>query len=162
MAFGGTVNNNAALNAQNARNNSVVNNQSRTRSTRNAQNFRVPETTARDWNHSRVHEWNHHHYRWYGGNWVIIDPGFPYNYGYYGDDYYGGPAPYSDYTYDSTEPRSLVMSAQDRLDRLGYSAGAVDGVFGAQTRDAIVDFQNDNNLPATGNLDTATIRALGL
>lgn len=92
---------------------------------------------------------------------MIIDPGYPYDYGYDGG-YYGEPAPYSDYSYDSTSPGSLVMGAQDRLTRLGYSPGPVDGVFGAQTRDAIVDFQNDNNLPVTGSLDTATIQALGL
>jgi peptidoglycan hydrolase-like protein with peptidoglycan-binding domain len=66
---------------------------------------------------------------------------------------------YSAPAYDSG---SLVMSAQDRLNRLGYSAGPADGVMGPQTRDAIADFQNDNNLPASGGLDTATIRALGL
>jgi len=165
VAFGGTVNNNnAALNAQSARgsrSNIAVNNQSRTLSTRDARSFGVPDRTWRDWDHGRTHRWHNHNFRWFNGDWVIIDPGVPYDYGYYGSDY-GGPEVYSDYTYSTPDSGSLVMSAQDRLNRLGYSAGPVDGVFGAQTRDAIADFQNDNNLPASGNLDTATVRALGL
>ncbi len=158
VAFGGTANNNAALNAQSARNNFAANNQARTFSSRDARNFRVPREVSRDWDHGRVHEWNHRRFRFFNNEWVILDGGFPYDYGYY-DNY---DEPYSDYTYNSTSPGSLVMGAQDRLNRLGYSAGAVDGVFGSQTRNAIMDFQNDSGLPATGSLDTATVRALGL
>lgn len=166
MAFGGTVNNNAALNAQNARNarNSIAaNNQGRTLASRGASNFRVPRDVSKNWDHGRVHEFNHRHFRFFNGDWVLIDGGFgyPYDYGYYGDSYYDE-QPYSDYTYNSPSPGTLVASAQDRLNRLGYSAGSVDGVFGAQTRNAIMDFQNDNDIPATGTLDTATVRALGL
>lgn len=160
VAFGGSVNNNATLNARGARtnNNFATTNRSRTMSTRDARSFGVPDQTWRDWDHGRTHEWHNHHFRWFNGDWIIIDPGIPYDYGYYGDDY---GAPY-DYTYSTPDSGSLVMSAQDRLNRLGYSAGPVDGVFGAQTRDALADFQNDNNLPVSGALDTATVRALGL
>jgi len=163
VAFGGSVNNNAALNARGANSNFAAGNRSRTRtmSTRDARSFGVPDRTWRDWDHGRTHEWHNHHFRWFNGDWIIIDPGVPYDYGYYGDDY-GGPAPYLDYTYSTPDSGSLVMSAQDRLIRLGYSPGPVDGVFGAQTRDALADFQNDNNLPVSGDLDTATVRALGL
>lgn len=118
---------------------------------------------SRTWDHSRVHQWNHHHYRYSGGSWVIIDPGV-YDYGYPYDNGYGyGEVTYSSpsYVYDSSSD-SLAASAQDRLNRLGYSAGPADGVIGPQTRDALADFQNDNRLPVTGNLDTPTVRALGL
>lgn len=131
--------------------------------------FRVPQETARHWDHNRVHEWNHHRYRFYNGAWVLFDSGiYDYGYPYYG---YGGgyydydePGAYGStgYTDDSTAPMSLASSAQDRLTRLGYSPGPTDGVIGGQTRNAIADFQNDNHLPVTGNLDTATVRALGL
>jgi hypothetical protein len=107
-----------------------------------------------------VHEWNHHHWRWSGGDWIILDSDLPYAYGGYYDDY-GAPDTYStEVTADSSD--SLAMSVQDRLTRLGYSPGPVDGVIGAQTRDALADFQNDNRLPATGAINTATLRALGL
>jgi hypothetical protein len=98
VAFGGSTNNNAALNARAAQNNTVVNhNRSRTMSTRDARSIGVPDRTWRDWDHSRTHEWHNHHFRWYNGDWIIIDPGVPYDYGYYGDDY-GDAVPYSDYT----------------------------------------------------------------
>ena len=47
---------------------------------------------------------------------------------------------------------SITSSVQDQLTRLGYSPGPVDGVFGAQTRDAIMDFQNDRHLQVTGQI----------
>lgn len=126
--------------------------------------FRVPSDMSRNWDHNRVHQWNHHHYRYSGGSWVIIDPGV-YDYGYPYDNGYGyGEVTYSSpgYAYDYSSSDSLAASAQDRLNRLGYSAGPADGVIGPQTRDALADFQNDNRLPVTGNLDTPTVRALGL
>jgi len=127
-----------------------------------SRDFRVPSETTRSWDRGRVHEWNRHHYRFSGGSWVIVDPGiYDYGYPYYSGGYYDSDEPV---TYSSTaySDESLAMSAQERLARLGYSPGPIDGVIGAQTRDAIADFQNDNRLPATGNLDTATVRALGL
>lgn len=67
-----------------------------------------------------------------------------------------------------------VKLIQSLLNRIGYNAGAVDGVFGAQTQRAVIAFQRDNGLtpdgivgPATWNVfnrlllgyDTYTIRA---
>jgi hypothetical protein len=52
----------------------------------------------------------------------------------------------------------FVREAQQRLKRVksaGYTA-AVDGKFGALTRDAVTRFQNANALPATGSLNSAT------
>ena len=49
---------------------------------------------------------------------------------------------------------------QDRLAALGYKPGAVDGVAGPRTLDALKSFQADNKLPATGTLDADTIRKL--
>jgi len=51
---------------------------------------------------------------------------------------------------------------QDQLARQGYDPGPVNGVTGAQTRDAITDFQTDHNLPVTGQIDRQLLRALDL
>lgn len=51
---------------------------------------------------------------------------------------------------------SNVATAQRQLNTLGYDAGEVDGQMGPNTRDAIKDFQEDNELRRTGRLDTAT------
>ncbi|MDR3401679.1 MAG: peptidoglycan-binding domain-containing protein [Chthoniobacter sp.] len=168
IAFGGQAinnNNNAAVNAQNARGFATTGPSTQFATRGNGRALRAPGEVSRSWDRGRQHEWNHHHYRWSGGDWVIIDPGLPYDYGYgYGPDYYDEPAPYSSpaYSYDYSSSESLATSVQDRLTRLGYSPGPVDGVIGAQTRDALADFQNDNRLPVTGQIDTGTLRALGL
>jgi len=168
IAFGGRAidnNNTAAVDARTRRSFATTTNPSTqqftTRRGGDTRDFRVPSETSRNWDRRGVHEWNHNRYRYSGGSWVIINPGI-YDYGYpYDNDYGYGEVTYSSPGYDLSS-ESLVMEAQDRLNRLGYSAGPADGVLGPQTRDAIADFQNDNRLPATGGLNTATVRALGL
>lgn len=68
-----------------------------------------------------------------------------------------------------------VKLLQSLLAKIGYDAGAIDGVFGQQTRQAVIEFQRDNGItpdgivgPATGKLfesflvgyDTYTIQPL--
>ncbi len=53
-----------------------------------------------------------------------------------------------------------VLRAQQRLTAAGFSPGPADGVMGAQTRDAIEEFQRRNALPVTGELDWQTQMAL--
>lgn len=53
-----------------------------------------------------------------------------------------------------------VMQAQVVLDRLGFTPGVVDGKEGLSTRNAILGFQEANDLPQTGKLDEATTAAL--
>lgn len=57
--------------------------------------------------------------------------------------------------------RSLVTAAQDQLNRLGYDSGHEDGVVGVKTRSALMDFQRNNGLAATGTLNPDTYAALG-
>jgi len=173
IAFGGhaingnnaVVNNNAAVNAPNARSFAATGPSTQFATRGNVRGYRAPSEVSRGWDRGHIHDWNHHHYRWSGGDWLIVDPGYyPYDYGYgYGSDY-DDAAPYSSpaYSYDYSSSESLASSVQDQLARQGYSPGPVDGVIGAQTRDAIADFQNDHRLPVTGQIDTATLRALGL
>ena len=46
--------------------------------------------------------------------------------------------------------RRLVADTQSQLNRLGYNAGTVDGLYGNGTRQAIVRFQRDENLAVNG------------
>jgi lipoprotein-anchoring transpeptidase ErfK/SrfK len=54
------------------------------------------------------------------------------------------------------EPPITVLEVQLALNRLGYSAGSIDGLVGSQTRAAIRAFQSAVDLPATGAVDAAT------
>lgn len=53
-----------------------------------------------------------------------------------------------------------LKQAQERLGQLGYDAGVADGKIGAKTTAALRLFQKDHNLPETGRLDQATMKAL--
>jgi len=55
-----------------------------------------------------------------------------------------------------------VRNLQLKLDRWGYEPGAVDGVFGEETRRAVIRFQKNNALSADGIVGPATAAALGL
>lgn len=153
VAFGGSAidNNNNAARTQRSFATTSPSTQQFTSRRGGGRDFSVPFETSRNWDRGRVHEWNNHRFRFEDGAWIIIDPGYDYDYGM---TTYASPG--------FIDSGSLVMSAQDRLNRLGYSAGPADGVLGPQTRDAIAGFQNDNGLAVTGNLNTPTVRALGL
>jgi hypothetical protein len=58
------------------------------------------------------------------------------------------------------DPPSTVSGAQGRLNNLGYNCGAIDGVLGDKTTDALQKFQGDQSLPLSGKLDDATVAAL--
>ena len=53
-----------------------------------------------------------------------------------------------------------VTALQLALKQAGYGVGAVDGLFGTLTRAALLAFQADNGLPATGAADGATMARL--
>lgn len=57
-----------------------------------------------------------------------------------------------------TYPRPVYdsLEAQIALARRGISSGSIDGVFGAQTRAALLSFQRHNGLPEATELDPAT------
>lgn len=54
-----------------------------------------------------------------------------------------------------------IRAIQEALQKAGYNPGALDGVFGADTRAALQKFQQDKGLPV-GGLNKATMEALGL
>ena len=87
---------------------------------------------------------------------------YPYDYdpGVYegGGDYYGqGVYGSSDQSADST-----VATVQEQLAQQGYYRGEIDGIFGAETRRAVLRYQSDHGLRVTGNLNADTLQALGL
>ena len=53
-----------------------------------------------------------------------------------------------------------VINLQERLHELGYDAGPVDGVFGADTETGLRAFQRDYGLTSDGTCGPATLRAL--
>ena len=56
----------------------------------------------------------------------------------------------------------LVTMVQQALKQWGYLTGEVDGVFGRETYDAVVLFQQRNGLTVDGKVGSATAEALGL
>jgi peptidoglycan hydrolase-like protein with peptidoglycan-binding domain len=53
-----------------------------------------------------------------------------------------------------------VRELQKILKGKGFDAGAVDGILGPRTQQALRDFQKAEGLTATGNPDKATLQAL--
>jgi len=55
-----------------------------------------------------------------------------------------------------------VQAAQQALARAGYTPGPAAGTMDPPTHDAVAQFQRAHGLRATGDLDSATMSALGL
>ncbi|WP_137929462.1 peptidoglycan-binding protein [Mesorhizobium comanense] len=56
--------------------------------------------------------------------------------------------------------KKAVKNIQLILNKNGYDAGGADGVMGDKTKNAIIAFQTDNKLPATGAVDEKLVKAL--
>lgn len=115
----------------------------------------------------------------YYGSGVAIGIGLPL-YGYYGPGYgyYGAPNAYYDGApgvYDGriveeTAPGrlppvnsgSITRDVQEELIARGFYKGSADGVFGGSSQAALRRFQSANGLSATGTINSATLRALGI
>lgn len=57
---------------------------------------------------------------------------------------------------------SEVTTIQTKLKRWGYYTGAVDGVYGSKTVEAVKKFQRKNGLTADGIAGTKTLQAMGI
>ena len=55
-----------------------------------------------------------------------------------------------------------VRQVQRKLKQWGYYDGEVDGVFGQETYDAVMDFQRKNGLAADGVAGSRTLEAMGI
>lgn len=134
----------------------------------------------RDWDRHHDQWWHGHRCRFVNGEWFIFDVGFyPYDYWYpygypydeYAYDYYPygyDAGTYQDYSsqgaYDSLDQSadSTVAAAREQLARQGYYRGEIDGIFGRETRRAIIRYQSDHGLRVTGRLNLDTLDALAL
>lgn len=65
-------------------------------------------------------------------------------------------------TYAQPLSSQAVQEVQGRLHSLGYYSGTVDGAWGPSTRAALERFQRSKNLAVTGELNQATVTAMGL
>ena len=57
---------------------------------------------------------------------------------------------------------STVKTIQTKLKNWGYFVGEIDGVFGQQTKNAVIKFQKKNGLTPDGIVGKATLEALGI
>ena len=55
-----------------------------------------------------------------------------------------------------------VTTIQTKLKRWGYYNGAIDGIFGTQTLNAVKSFQRKNGLTVDGIAGTQTLKAMGI
>jgi localization factor PodJL len=60
----------------------------------------------------------------------------------------------------AAEPRIMVKTVQQVLNRQGYDAGSADGVIGAKTKAAVTQFQADNGMSPTGMIDQDLVARL--
>ena len=65
-------------------------------------------------------------------------------------------------TYRQGSTGSAVRTIQTKLKNWGYYDGAVDGIFGSATTQAVKYFQRKNGLTADGIVGPATLKALGM
>lgn len=64
--------------------------------------------------------------------------------------------------YQQGSSGSTVKTIQRKLKNWGYYNGAVDGIFGSQTKNAVKYFQRKNGLTADGIVGNKTLKALGM
>ena len=97
-----------------------------------------------------------------GGGYYYRDLGYWYPAWGYDPNYerydYDGPI----YTYGNLLPDQVIINVQSALKALGYYAGNLSGSLGVDTRQALTAYQQDYGLDATGVVDEATVRSLGL
>lgn len=60
----------------------------------------------------------------------------------------------------SVDMKKAVQTIQLILNKNGYDAGSADGVMGQKTKNAIIAFQKDNNLPADGAVTEKLVQEL--
>jgi len=144
--------------------NTIVNNVGRGKT--NTDNRDSYAEAMRCYRHERHdHDWWKQHYIvivLVGGGYYYRDSGYWCPAWGYNPDYerydYDGPI----YTYGNLLPDQVIINVQNALKELGYYTGDVNGSLGVNTRRALTAYQQDYGLDATGAVDEATVRALGL
>ncbi|MEP6809049.1 MAG: peptidoglycan-binding domain-containing protein [Chthoniobacterales bacterium] len=121
---------------------------------------------AANFRSGRGHEhWGNHH--WYHRRGFY--PYYAYDsFGYYPFGYYpygyGNASFYFGNNNDRYARRSgsVVVDVQQQLASAGYYRGAVDGVFGNETRRAIRAYERANRLPVNGRITATLLDTMGL
>ena len=135
----------------------------------NSQNWRGPKYGVFKTYHSEWHDrnwWQQHHHK----DLVLVNGGYYYRRGLYWFPAWGYDQSASFYAYDgpiyahnNLPPDQVVANVQTALQELGYyQNGEVDGMLGPMTRDALTQFQTDNQLEPTGSVDQPTLESLGM
>jgi hypothetical protein len=131
----------------------------------------VVRSDRSDWSGHHNHDsWRRHRHHGFIGSGFYFAPSYSYGYwpysSYYRSPYYydyAAPAYYySDAEYYPAYAWSLGADVQSELARRGYYRGAIDGIIGRQSRNALRAFQRDVGLPITGQIDSVTLHELGL
>ena len=65
-------------------------------------------------------------------------------------------------TYQQGNRGEVIKTIQRKLKNWGYYKGSVDGIFGAQTKEAVKYFQRKNGLKVDGIVGDKTLSALGM
>lgn len=58
--------------------------------------------------------------------------------------------------------RTVVRQVQTQLKQEGYDVGAVDGLYGPKTQQALQDFQRDKGHPVTGRIDDQLLASMNI
>ena len=107
--------------------------------------------------------WRRHYTRiiFVNSGWWYLNAGywFPaWGFAPYVSYVYDGPI----YAYNGLSPDQLTVNVQEQLAVAGYYDGAIDGVLGPMTREAIAAYQADNGLAITSAIDEPTLTTMGL
>src|SRR5581483_1105362 len=134
-----------------------------------SQNWKGPKYVVFKTYKSEWHDrgwWQQHH----GADIVLVSGGYYYRRGNYwfpawGYDESAAFYPYDGpiYAFNNLRPDQVVANVQAALQELGYyQDGEVDGLLGPKTREALAQFQMDNQLEATAAIDQPTMESLGM
>lgn len=95
------------------------------------------------------------------GVWVYVEPIYMTPTWVHMDKRYGTPACSAGYPLLRSGARGIyVLILQDALNALGYTTYTLDGIFGNNTRTALIAFQRNNGLTADGVCGCATWRRI--
>lgn len=85
------------------------------------------------------------------GVWSYVEPQYMTPTWVHFDERYGPPACSAGYPVVRSGSKGIyVLVLQDALNALGFSTRTLDGIFGANTRSALISFQRNNGLVADG------------
>jgi hypothetical protein len=157
------------------------NRNARVNRTTNAAYYRGPVRVTNNWRGdafrgNRYAPFRNYHRQWHDRGWwrshynriVFVNNGWWYwNAGYWFPAWgyapsltfaFDGPI----YGYNGLSPDQVTVNVQEQLAAAGYYNGAVDGVLGPMTREAIANYQADNGLAVTSAIDEPTLATMGL